>query len=93
MNKISASSVIFDVLRAEGVRCIFGNPGSTETPFLDALIRYPDLEYVLGLHESAVVAMADGYARATGQPSVVSIHAAPGTANRAQPNKKATDRP
>jgi benzoylformate decarboxylase len=81
MKKISASSVIFEVLRAEGVRCIFGNPGSTETPFLDALMRYPDLEYVLGLHESAVVAMADGYARATGQPSVVSIHAAPGTAN------------
>ena len=81
MNKISASSVIFNVLCAEGVRCIFGNPGSTETPFLDALMRYPDLEYVLGLHESAVVAMADGYARATGQPSVVSIHAAPGTAN------------
>ena len=44
-------------------------------------MRYPDLEYVLGLHESAVVAMADGYARATGKPSVVSIHAAPGTAN------------
>jgi benzoylformate decarboxylase len=63
------------------VRYIFGNPGSTETPFLDGLVRYPELEYVLGIHESAVVAMADGYARATGRPSAVSIHAAPGTAN------------
>ncbi|MGH7828234.1 MAG: thiamine pyrophosphate-binding protein [Candidatus Binatia bacterium] len=81
MEKISASGVIFEILRAEGVRHIFGNPGSTETPFLDGLVKYRDLEYVLGLHESAVVAMADGYARATGRPSAVSIHAAPGTAN------------
>jgi benzoylformate decarboxylase len=81
MKKISASNVIFEILRAEGARYIFGNPGSTETPFLDAVLKYPDLEYVLGLHENAVVAMADGYARATGRPSVVSIHAAPGTAN------------
>ena len=81
MEKISASGVIFEILRAEGVRYIFGNPGSTETPFLDGLVKFPDLEYVLGIHESAVVAMADGYARGTGRPSVVSIHAAPGTAN------------
>ncbi len=81
MRKMTACDVILEVLRAEGVRYVFGNPGSTETPFLDALVRYSDLEYVLGLHESAVVAMADGYARATGKPSVVSIHAAPGTAN------------
>lgn len=81
MRKMTACDVILEVLRAEGVRYVFGNPGSTETPFLDALVRHPDLEYVLGLHESAVVAMADGYARATGKPSVVSIHAAPGTAN------------
>jgi benzoylformate decarboxylase len=81
MEKISASRVIFEILQSEGVRYIFGNPGSTETPFLDALVKYPELEYVLGIHETGVVAMADGYARATGRPSVVSIHAAPGTAN------------
>jgi benzoylformate decarboxylase len=81
MSKLRAGYVIFEILRAEGVRYIFGNPGSTETPFLDGLVKYPELEYVLGIHESAVVAMADGYARATGRPSVVSIHAAPGTAN------------
>jgi len=81
MSRLAARRGVFEILCAEGVRFIFGNPGSTETPFLDALVEYPELEYVLGLHESAVVAMADGYARATGRPAVVSIHAAPGTAN------------
>lgn len=81
MGRLAARHVIVEILRAEGARFIFGNPGSTETPFLDALVEHSDLEYVLGLHESAVVAMADGYARATGRPAVVNIHAAPGTAN------------
>ncbi|MEV5412501.1 thiamine pyrophosphate-binding protein [Thermopolyspora sp. NPDC052614] len=70
------------VLRDEGADRVFGNPGTTELPFVDALIGAPDApEYVLGLHESAVVAMADGYARATRRPAFVSLHAAAGLAN------------
>ena len=60
---------------------MFGNPGSTEVPLLDNLFNYPDIKYVLTLHESIAVAMADGYARASGKPGVASVHAAPGTSH------------
>ncbi|MCC3775013.1 thiamine pyrophosphate-binding protein [Streptomyces sp. UNOB3_S3] len=69
------------VLREEGVTKVFGNPGTTELPFLDALAGAADIEYVLGVHEGSVVAMADGYARATGRPAFVSLHVAAGLAN------------
>ncbi|MGW7291964.1 thiamine pyrophosphate-binding protein [Streptomyces xiamenensis] len=69
------------VLRDEGVSKVFGNPGTTELPFLDAVVGAPDLEYVLGVHEGAVVALADGYARATRRPAFVSLHVAAGLAN------------
>ncbi|WP_026421230.1 thiamine pyrophosphate-binding protein [Actinokineospora inagensis] len=72
---------LFAVLREEGVRKVFGNPGTTELPFLDALVDNPDIEYVLGVHEGSVVAMADGYARATGRTAFVSLHVAAGLAN------------
>jgi benzoylformate decarboxylase len=66
---------------AEGVKYVFGNPGSTELAFMDALQDYPQLQYVLGLHETVPLAMADGYARATHVPAVVNVHIAPGLAN------------
>lgn len=73
---------LVDILRDEGVDRIFGNPGTTELPFLAALSETEGApEYVLGVHEGAVVAMADGYARATGRPAFVSLHAAGGLAN------------
>jgi benzoylformate decarboxylase len=72
---------LLEVLRSEGVERIFGNPGTTELPLMDALAGAPDLRYTLGLHEGPVVAMADGYARATGRPAVVNLHVAAGVAN------------
>ncbi|HEY0534539.1 MAG TPA: thiamine pyrophosphate-binding protein [Actinoplanes sp.] len=69
------------ILRDEGVRHVFGNPGTTELPLLDALVDAPDLHYVLGLQEASVVAMADGYARATGRCAFVNLHVAAGLAN------------
>src|SRR6266850_1804889 len=74
------AAVLMEILRRSGVRHLFGNPGTTELPFLDAL---PDsgLEYVLGLQEATAVAAADGYAQATGQVGVVNVHVAPGLAN------------
>jgi benzoylformate decarboxylase len=72
---------LLEVIRSEGVDRVFGNPGTTELPFIDALVDAPDLEYVLGLHEGSVVAMADGYARATRRPSLVNLHVAAGVAN------------
>lgn len=72
---------MLEVLRSEGVTKVFGNPGTTELPFVEALSAAPDLEYVLGVQEGSVVAMADGYARATGRPAFVSLHVAAGLAN------------
>ncbi|WP_330308978.1 MULTISPECIES: thiamine pyrophosphate-binding protein [unclassified Streptomyces] len=73
---------LLDILRGEGVDRVFGNPGTTELPFLAALVDAEDApEYVLGIHEGAVVSMADGYARATGRPAFVSLHIAAGLAN------------
>jgi benzoylformate decarboxylase len=68
-----------DLLRTWGLTTIFGNPGSNELPFLD---RFPaDFRYVLGLHEGVVLAMADGYAQATGRPAFVNLHSAAGLGN------------
>ena len=62
----------FDLLRRLELTTIFGNPGSTEEPFLQ---EFPDdFTYVLGLQEASVLAMADGYAQATGRPALVNLH-------------------
>ena len=68
-----------ELLRAHGMTTIFGNPGSTELPMLRELPD--DFTYVLGLQEQAVVGMADGYAQATGRPTHVNLHTAPGVGN------------
>ncbi|MHA5051413.1 thiamine pyrophosphate-binding protein [Streptomyces sp. SD15] len=73
---------LLEILRGEGVDRVFGNPGTTELPFLAALMDAEAApEYILGIHECAVVSMADGYARATGRPAFVSLHIAAGLAN------------
>ncbi len=64
-----------------GVQHVFGNTGAYEAGFVDALVDYPKIKYVLGLHEGAVMAMADGHARMTGAPSFVNIHSITGAAN------------
>ncbi|OZM70530.1 benzoylformate decarboxylase [Amycolatopsis antarctica] len=65
-----------DLLRELGLTTVFGNPGTTEIPFLS---DWPgDFRYVLGLQESSVVAMADGYAQAGGRPVLVNLHSAGG---------------
>jgi benzoylformate decarboxylase len=68
-----------DVMRRLELTTIFGNPGSTEIPFLTDLPE--DIRFVLGLHEGAVVGMATGYAIARGAPAFVNLHTAPGLGN------------
>ncbi len=70
-----------DLLKQEGVDLIFGNPGTTELPLMDALAGREDMRYVLGLQEAAVMAMADGFAQASGKLAVVNLHVAPGLGN------------
>jgi benzoylformate decarboxylase len=75
----TARRLAHEFLHRRGLTTIFGNPGSNELPFLTEL---PDgFRYVLGLHEGAVVGMADGYAQATGRPVLVNLHAAAGSGN------------
>jgi benzoylformate decarboxylase len=71
--------VVLDVLRRLDMRTIFGNPGSTEIPFLTGLPD--DIDFVLGLHEGSVVGMASGYALARGKPTFVNLHTAAGLGN------------
>lgn len=72
------ATVLLEVLRSEGARYIFGNPGTTELPLIDALVDAPDIRYVWALQEASAVAMADGYAQAAGRPGVVNLHTAGG---------------
>ena len=68
-------------LLAHGVEHIFGNPGTTESPILDALLDYPRLRYIVALHEGVALSAASYHAQATGRPAVVNVHVAPGLGN------------
>lgn len=65
MNTVTGRSAFLGLLEDEGVTHLFGNPGTTELPIMDALPEHPGLRYVLGLQEGVVLAMADGFARAS----------------------------
>lgn len=82
-SKVATSATVkdatFGLLRAFGVKKVFGNPGSTELPFLS---DWPDdIDYVLGLQEASAVGMADGYAQATRNAGFVNLHSAAGVGN------------
>ena len=80
-NEISGRSAFVSLLKSEGVTHLFGNPGTTELPVMHALGEHPDLTYVMSMHESLVVGMADGFARASGRLGACNVHAAPGLGN------------
>src|SRR3712207_4285956 len=71
--------VTLGLLRELEVTTIFGNPGSTELPFLKDFPE--DFTYVLGLQEASVLGMAEGYAQGTGNAALVNLHTAPGLGN------------
>ena len=76
---MNVRDAFYEVLRAHGIKTIFGNPGSNELPLLS---DFPgDFRYIHALQEGAAIGMADGYAQATGRPALVNVHAAAGTGN------------
>jgi len=75
------AEMLLETLRSEGVEYIFGNPGTTELPLMDALVDSPEIHYVLALQEASAVAMADGYAQAAGRPGFLNLHTAGGLGN------------
>ena len=81
MPLMSGKRAFLELLKQEGVDIIFGNPGTTELPLMDALATENDLRYVLALQEAVVVGMADGYAQASGRLAVVNLHVTPGLGN------------
>ncbi|MDQ1402335.1 MAG: benzoylformate decarboxylase [Actinomycetota bacterium] len=78
---MQAIDALLEVLRTEGVSHVFGNPGSTELPFMDGLAAASDIHYVLALQEATAVGMADGYAQATGRPAFLNLHTSAGLGN------------
>ncbi|GIE95286.1 thiamine pyrophosphate-binding protein [Paractinoplanes rishiriensis] len=81
MTQVTGHRRLLEQLRADGVRHLFGNPGSSEEGLLAEITRFPDIQYVMGLQEAALVCTADGYAQATGKPSVVLLHSGVGLGN------------
>lgn len=80
MKRLGKNAIIEQFL-ADGINYMFGNPGTTEEGFLDILKDYPQFKYILTLHESAAVGIADGYARKTGKPAVIQLHSGVGLGN------------
>lgn len=78
---ISGAQALLEMLYESGVRYLFGNPGTTELPLMDALASDRRIQYVLGLQEVPVVAMADGYAQASGRLGVCNLHISCGLGN------------
>jgi benzoylformate decarboxylase len=78
---MSGKRAFLELLKQEGVEILFGNPGTTELPLMDALAVENELRYVLGLQEATVIGMADGYAQASGKLAVVNLHVTPGLGN------------
>jgi benzoylformate decarboxylase len=74
-------TALLELLKQEGVRVMFGNPGTTELPLMDAFAAEQELRYVLALQEAPAMVMADGYAQASGNIVAVNLHAAPGLGN------------
>ena len=79
--QITGRRAFLQLLVDEGVTHLFGNPGTTELPIMEVVPDFPQLNFVLGLQESIVMAMADGYCRASGRLAAANVHVMPGLGN------------
>ena len=78
---MSGVQSILEIFKSQRVKYIFGNPGTSESPFMLELEKHPEIEYILVLQEGVAIGMADSYARSTNQPSIVNLHIQTGLAN------------
>ena len=81
MTTTSGRAAFLQLLVDEGITHLFGNPGTTELPIMEVVPDFPQLKFVLGLQESIVMAMADGYCRASGRLAAANVHVMPGLGN------------
>lgn len=79
--KMAGKHSLLKMFEAEGIRHMFGNPGTSEAPMMDIMPEYPGIQYYLVLQEGVAVGMAEGYARASGEVPLVSLHIDNGMAN------------
>ena len=79
--RLSGGEMLVRALQDEGVRYLFGYPGGAALHIYDAIFKQQRLEHILVRHEQAATHMADGYARATGNPGVVLVTSGPGATN------------
>jgi benzoylformate decarboxylase len=79
--RTTGRAAFLQLLADEGVTHLFGNPGTTELPIMEVVPDFPQLRFVLGLQEAVVVAMADGFCRASGRLAAANVHVAPGLGN------------
>jgi benzoylformate decarboxylase len=81
MPEFSGAEAMFEMMVREGVRYVFGNPGTTELPLMDQFAARDEITYILALHEDSALGIAAGYAEATAKPAVVNLHTNPGLAH------------
>ncbi|HEY3139272.1 MAG TPA: thiamine pyrophosphate-binding protein [Blastocatellia bacterium] len=81
MPEMTGAQAMFEFMVREGVRYVFGNPGTTELPLMDQFAARDEIKYILALHEDSALGIAAGYAEATGKPAVVNLHTNPGLAH------------
>ncbi len=76
--RMTGRAAFLQLLIDEGVTHLFGNPGTTELAIMEVVPQFPELTYVLGLQESCVLGMADGFARVSQKLAAVNLHCTPG---------------
>jgi benzoylformate decarboxylase len=81
MARTTGARAILHLLAEAGIPYLFGNPGTTELPLMDAVAEQSRIRYILGLHETPIMAVADGFAMASRQVGVVNLHASCGLGN------------
>ena len=81
MTRTTGRSAFLSLLEDEGITHLFGNLRTTELPVIHALMDHSELTYVMAMQESLVVAMADGFSRASGKLVACNVHVAPGLGN------------
>ena len=76
-----ASQAYLEVAAAHGVDYVFGLPGTSGQEFIGTIADQEKIRFVLAMHETCVVSMADGHARVTGRPQLAQVSTLPGSAN------------
>src|SRR5262245_57286900 len=76
-----ASQAYLEVAAAHGVEYVFGLPGTSGQEFIGTIADQEKIRFILAMHETCVVSMADGHARVTGRPQIAQVSTLPGSAN------------